>query len=369
MSVGNSENLLIKDEEFISFSDIIKHVKSNILYLKSKFIILLAFAILGAFIGFFKARSTKPIYTASITYVIEGQSSGSSGGFGGLASQFGFNIGGGGASGAGIFTPGNLVELMKSRVLLESVLISSATIDGKTKSLAEFYIDIKELRKNKWNKAAIFPDSLVFPVGSKPSLFSVTQNGLMAYLVARIGENDLQIKPKNKVSSISVMSFTSENEQFSFVMLQTVIKKLTELYVSTKIKKAKQNVELLQYQADSVRRELNNSLSSMARANDETFNLNPALNIKKVTSSKRQIDIQTNTSILSQLVQNLEVSKMTLMQETPLIQIIDEPRFPLSVTIPSKIKLTIIFSAILVVLTSTVLLFRRWLITGKKTNK
>lgn len=369
MSVVNTENLFIKDEEYISFSDIMNYVKSGLSYLKSKYLILLVVAMLGASIGFLKARLTKPTYTASITYVIEGQPSGGSGGFGGLASQFGFNIGGGGASGAGIFTPGNLVELMKSRVLLESVLISSATIDGKTKSLAEFYVDIKELRKAKWNKAAVFPDSLLFPVDSNPSLFSVTQNGLMAYLVSRIGENDLLIKPKNKVSSISVMSFTSENEQFSFIMLQTVIKKLTELYVSTKIKKAKQNVELLQYQVDSVRRELNNSLSSTARANDETFNLNPALNIKKVTSSKKQIDVQTNTSILSQLVQNLEVSKMTLMQETPLIQIIDEPRFPLSVTIPSRLKLMIIFSVILIVLTSTILLFRRWLITVKKTNK
>lgn len=366
MSAGNSENLFIKDEDFISFADILKYLRSNLLYLRSKYLILLVVAMVGASIGFFKARLTKPTYTASITYVVEGQSSGSSGGFGGLASQLGFNVGGGGASGAGIFTPGNLVELMKSRVLLESVLISSATIDGKTKSLAEFYVDIKELRKSKWPKSAIFPDSLLFPVGSNPSLFSVTQNGLMAYLVSRIGENDLQIKPKNKVSSISVMSFTSENEQFSFVMLQTVIKKLTELYVSTKIKKAKQNVELLQYQADSVRRELNNSLSSVARANDETFNLNPALNIKKVTSSKRQIDIQTNTSILSQLVQNLEVSKMTLMQETPLIQIIDEPRFPLSVTIPSRLKLMVIFSIILIAMVSAILLFRKWLITAKK---
>lgn len=40
---------------------------------------------------------------------------------------------------------------------------------------------------------------------------------------------------------------------------------------------------------------------------------------------KRQVDVRANTAILTQLVANLEMAKVTLRKETPLIQIIYRP--------------------------------------------
>ena len=86
---------------------------------------------------------------------------------------------------------------------------------------------------------------------------------------------------------------------------------------------------IYQKQADSIRIELNNAISGVAEASDNTFNLNAALNIKRVPSSHRQVDVQANTAILTQLVTNLEMARVTLLKETPLIQIIDKPILPL----------------------------------------
>ena len=58
--------------------------------------------------------TTPPTYTATLTFALEeGESGGGS--LSGLASQFGYNIGGGGG---GAFTGDNLLELMKSRRLI-----------------------------------------------------------------------------------------------------------------------------------------------------------------------------------------------------------------------------------------------------------
>jgi uncharacterized protein involved in exopolysaccharide biosynthesis len=51
--------------------------------------------------------------------------------------------------------------------------------------------------------------------------------------------------------------------------------------------------------------------------------------VRRAPSARRQVDVQANTAILTQLVGNLELAKVTLRKETPLIQIIDRPIFPL----------------------------------------
>ena len=98
------------------------------------------------------------------------------------------------------------------------------------------------------------------------------------------------------------------------------------------------NVEILQKQADSIRAELNSAITGVAAAGDNVYNLNPAFNVKKTPSTRRQVDVQANTAILTQLVANLELSKVSLRKETPLIQVIDRPILPLDKDKVSKLK-------------------------------
>jgi uncharacterized protein involved in exopolysaccharide biosynthesis len=87
---------------------------------------------------------------------------------------------------------------------------------------------------------------------------------------------------------------------------------------------------ILQRQTDSIRGELNGAITGVAVANDNTFNLNPALNVRRTPSARRQVDVQANTAILTELVKQTELAKVTLRKETPLIQIIDRPILPLA---------------------------------------
>jgi uncharacterized protein involved in exopolysaccharide biosynthesis len=120
------------------------------------------------------------------------------------------------------------------------------------------------------------------------------------------------------------------------------VKNVSDFYIETKSKKARTNVAILQKQADSIRNELNQAITGVAVTSDNTYNLNPALNVNRVPSTKKQVDVQANTAILTQLVTNLELAKVTLMRETPLIQLIDRPTLPLKKEKPGKLKFLIL---------------------------
>ena len=68
---------------------------------------------------------------------------GGRGGDGGLGGEMEPGVGGGG----GAFAASNLAELMKSRLMVEKVLLEPIVLKGKTISLAEYYIQINDLRK------------------------------------------------------------------------------------------------------------------------------------------------------------------------------------------------------------------------------
>jgi len=62
---------------------------------------------------------------------------------------------------------------------------------------------------------------------------------------------------------------------------------------------------------------------------DNVFNLNTALSSRTAPSKRKQVDVQANTAILTQIVAQLELAKVNLRKETPLIQVIDQPILPL----------------------------------------
>jgi hypothetical protein len=87
-------------------------------------------------------------------------------------------------------------------------------------------------------------------------------------------------------------------------------------------------MDVLRRQANSIGRALNGAITGVAVANDNTFNLNPALNVRRAPSARRQVDVQANTAILTELVKQSELAKVTLRKDTPLIQVIDKPILP-----------------------------------------
>ena len=318
----------------ISLKELIQKIKEWIGYLKTQWKIIFGVAALGAIIGFTYASFQKPAYSATTTFVLEEDKGGGGlSGAMGLASSFGLDLGGGGG---GLFTSSNIIELMKSRLVVEKTLLNPVQVGGKEMSLADYYIQINEL-KEAWSKKPALAN-INFPANADRTKFSLEQDSILQVISAGLTKNNLTIAQKDKKVSIISLTVKSENELFSKLFCEQLLKETSDFYIETKSKKARLNVEILQHQADSIRAELNSAITGVAAASDNVYNLNPALNVKRTPSTRRQVDVQANTAILTQLVAQLELSKVSLRKETPLVQLIDRPILPLEKEKLGRIK-------------------------------
>jgi hypothetical protein len=312
-----------KDE--ITLKELFEKAKEWFQFLISQWKIIILFGIVGATLGLTYSIIQKPLYTASLTFALEEESSdGGIGGALGIASSLGLELGGG--KGGSVFSGSNLKELFKSRKIVERTLMQPIVIDGDSISLMEFYLRFNGL-KEKYKKNLQLKN-LKFPPQTKSKYFTRSQDSIIGVVFESLIKKNLIIGPKEE-SSLTVIDFTSENELFAKVFCEELVEEVSRFYADTKSKKARINMAILVKQRDSIRAELNGGITSVAVANDNTFMLNPAMNVNKTTSAKKQIDVQSNTSILSELIHQTELAKVALRKETPLIQIIDPPILPL----------------------------------------
>ena len=304
------------DNDEISLKELIQKIQEWIQYLKTQWKLIVGIAALGGIIGFVYASFQKPNYLATTTFVLEEDKGGGGlGGAMGLASSFGFDLGGGGG---GLFTSSNIIELMKSRLVVEKTLLNPVQVAGKEISLADYYVQLNNLKIK-----------VGFPVHADRTKFSLQQDSILQTISAGLTKNNLTIAQKDKKVSIISLTVKTENEMFSKLFCEQLLKETSDFYIETKSKKSRLNVDILQHQADSIRAELNSAITGVAAASDNVYNLNPAFNVKRTPSTRRQVDVQANTAILTQLVAQLELSKVSLRKETPLVQLIDRPILPL----------------------------------------
>jgi uncharacterized protein involved in exopolysaccharide biosynthesis len=313
------------DNDEISLKELIQKIQEWFAYLKTQWKLIIGIAALGGIIGFLYASFQKPTYLATTTFVLEEDKGGGGlGGAMGLASSFGFDLGGGGG---GLFTSSNIIELMKSRLVVEKTLLNPVQIAGKEISLANYYIQINELKEGWAKKPALA--NINFPINADRTKFSLVQDSILQVISAGLTKTNLVIAQKDKKVSIISLTVKTGNELFSKLFCEQLLKETSDFYIETKSKKSRLNVDILQHQADSIRAELNSAITGVATASDNVYNLNPALNVKRTPSTRRQVDVQANTAILTQLVAQLELSKVNLRKETPLVQLIDRPILPL----------------------------------------
>jgi hypothetical protein len=309
----------------ISLKELIEKAKEWFNYLLSQWKIIVLAGVIGAATGVAYSYIKKPIYTATLSFALEDENTGGGiGGALGLASQFGLDLGGGGGS---IFTGSNLTELFKSRGMVEQTLLSPVDVEGKNISLAEMYIQNHGWREN-WNDMPKYK-SIQFLPNADRKMYTRVHDSILGTIYADLSSNGLTVGQKDKKVAIVTIEVASTNELFSKYFSEALVKEVSDFYIETKSKKSRDNMLILERQTDSIRRELNGAITGVAVANDNTFGLNPAMNVRRAPSARRQVDVQANTAILTELVKQSELAKVTLRKETPLIQIIDKPILPL----------------------------------------
>jgi uncharacterized protein involved in exopolysaccharide biosynthesis len=313
-----------KSEDEISLRELLFKLGDLRRYLVSKWVTILIAITLGAALGLLIAILKKPTYEAELTFVLEEQKGGGAlSSYAGIASQFGINLGGMGGE-DGLFSNDNIIEFLKSRRLIQQTLLSEVMINGKKELLVDRYVRMNKLNES-WNENEKLKD---FHFTADTGRHFI-QDSLIADYHKNIIKKDLLIEKLDKKLNILSLKVETKDELYSKAFCEKLIMNATNFYIQTLTKKSQDNLDVLTKQVDSVRRELNNAIGGVAAATEANPNPNKAFQRLGVVSKMKTVDVQANTAILTELVKNQELTRMTLHNDKPLIQVLDHPILPL----------------------------------------
>lgn len=326
-------------------------------YLLSKWLVIGIFGIIGAGLGLTVSLMKKDKYVGQLTFILEDSKSGGLGAYAGLASQLGFDMGSSGTS-IGVFSGDNIMEFLKSRMMIQKTLLTAVRPGDKT-TLADLYITTYELDKT-WSKNPLLKN-VNFHAGKNREQFTIQQDSVLNQIYKRIVKTNLVIEKLDNKLDFIVVKTVSLNELFSKVFTECLVREATSFYIDTRTQRSKVNVDKLQFIADSLKLLLNRQTYSVASSQDP--NMNPARQIAGVNTEVQTRDKMVLQTMYTEVIKNLELSKMTMAQETPIMQIIDKPMLPLEKDRLGKLKAMIIGGFILSFL-AVLVIFTRLLVRG-----
>lgn len=312
------------EEESFTFRSLLLNWQESVFSaLRFRKILALA-AIAGGLLGVGYAWIRHNTYTAKLTFVVE-ESKGSGGSIASaLAGQFGFDVGS--LSGtSGVLAGDNVLELLKSHSLIKKTLLTPYA-DSSTVSIADRYAEIYNW-KEKWKKSSEVGKQVDFPVNQKQ--FSRLEDSLLQKIITRIEESELSISKPDKKLGFFTLQVTTRDERISQLLCERLLKITTDFYVDTKTKRLSNNVARLQRRADSLGTLLDKRTFSAAEANQFLLDGNPAYSAPTVDAEISTRNKYIQGTVYAEIVKNLEVSKTSLIQETPTVQIVDQPELPL----------------------------------------
>lgn len=314
------------DSSELTVNDLI--IKANnglrLLYKNKKQII--ALMIIATLIGFFISKYQDTTYTASLTFVVEESGSGnqSLGGLASIAGQFGFDINAG--SNSSLLSGDNIILYMKTPTLLRDVLLSKYDNEN---TLADIYI--KEYGYlEKWVEKNVIKNKL--HKLNKKNISNRLNDSLLKVISEPILEKQLLITKIDKKSSFIFVSSTMKNDTLAKLFCERLVDYAVKNYVEIKTARQRSVVDKLQTRVDSLNILLKNATfkSANLQSSAVTMDLNPLFKTSSnFNIENTQRDKSLITSIFVSATQNLELSKFALSQNTPLIQIVDSPTFPL----------------------------------------
>jgi len=302
--------------------------------------------LIGGCAGFIYGLFEKPKYESRLSFALdEGGSGDNASGIAGIAAQFGFSLGSGSDE---VFGGENITGILKSRRMVERVLLSVDTLDGRIFTLADRY---SEIMQKKWkNKAGII--NVKFPPGSAKENLSYIQDSILFCIYTEITKECLDASRPDKKLNIFEINVKSPDERFTKVFTDRILQETSKFYTELRTKKSKQTLDILEERVATLKGNLNNSLSAKAGVLDA--NTNPAFAAAQVPLQKEQINIQAYGGAYGELFKNLELARYQYLKEIPLLQIIDPADYPMQVIKTGKLKFAITFAILFVLLAAII---------------
>jgi hypothetical protein len=315
----------------IQLKDILIKLSEYKAYLFKKKFAIMALSLTFCVLSILVAINSDKKYKAELTFVVEDpETGGALRGMSGIASQFGFDIGGASST---TFSESNILELLKSRGVVESTFMQKVKIAGKEDLLIEHYLELNGIKEN-WNKEEDF-----LPISFHDKL-TYAHDSISGDIWRDVVEDQLVVKMQSDEANIISLSYSSVNQELAKQFVEVLIDQMSKMYVVHQTAQANNTLDFLQTRADSVFGELELSEEEFAKVKDINQRIIKASGRLKELQLMRRVEV-LNTMYL-EIIKNLELSKITLLNNTPIINIIDKPILPLEEENKSKVFLAVL---------------------------
>jgi len=246
-----------------------------------------------------------------------------------------------------VFSETNLREFMVSRTVLQTVLSSKVAIGTGKSNFALFYVRGEPITEGKIKlNLRMFSDTT--------EKISRIRDSMLGQLCDNIRSNNIKIE-KSPNSDFLKIDCRSGNETFSKMFLLKLLDEVSTTYIGTKTEKIRSIIKVLKKKADSSKAVLDDLLLSKAYVQDQ--NIYTTRSVINVPIQKKEIQLRKIENEYLELEKNIEVQQYQLLQNTPLIKVVDPPMYPLATEKLGKMKGAIVGGLIGLFLITLALLF------------
>ena len=288
---------------------------------------LVVFALLGGLLGLVYSFLRPVTYKTQIKFFVEDSKSAGGGLMSMVAGQIGIDVGSlmGGNS---VLAGDNVLELAKSKILLQKALQTPYPMQGKdsTFSLADQYAEALGWKK-KWAGSKEVGYEVSF--ATNKFQYNRTEDSLWQLMFKRIVEKELAVSKPDKKLGFYTIDLETRDELLTKLLSERIVQTTTNFYIEGKIGRLKKNVDRLQRRVDSIGNMLNSKTLDAATASVENqIDINLALARPIAAAEIKAKDKAFASVIYGELLKNLEILKTALIQETPSIMVVDENKIP-----------------------------------------
>lgn len=318
----NTENI---NDSVSIFSDkkmdsAIEKSKIWVQFLAGKWVYIVLFCFIGIIAGIIYAKKQSIQFESYLTFSLDEASRSSGGGLSSLVAQFGI-----GTPDNNLFSGDNIVEVIKSRTILERVLLSTDSFNGKAVTMIDYFnqIQSKNIDKETSSKNA----KIFFSPGFTKATSTYQQDSVLFKVYGDILKNNLIASRPDKQLNIYVIKFKSPNEKYTKIFTDKILSETTKFYTELKTKKSESTLKVLEQRIAAIKGNLNESISSKASSQDA--NVNPAFAAAQVPLQKQQLNMQVYGTAYGELYKNLELARFQFLQDIPLLQVINNSDYPM----------------------------------------
>ena len=322
--------------EFLSsIANILRWAKSNFKWLSLSILIFSG--------GIFLWTVSRPqTYTAELTFMLNDDNNPQISSVGGILGQLGLPIP------SGKYNVDKLLEIAKSRKILENALFEKVQIAGKETFIANHFIEIYQLRSS-WQKKDDFYKTFSF-TQSETSLFSNRENYALKALYQKIIGSEqnrnhaLFSTDYGRLDYIMSFVTTTLSPELSIAFTNAMYNQVSSFYIEKAIEKNQMIYDIIEIKRDSLANLVQETSLEIARIKDRNSGTFRSVN---------NVDVANLTAYLTgletayqEVEKSLNNADIALQSGTPLIQLLDQPIPPLSPDGKSLIK-RIILGAII----------------------